>query len=136
MWFILETLRLYPQNYIMSRDVINDDEINGIKIKKGSSVFMSTYSIHRDSRFWTNPNNFDESRFKKDNKENLLSGAYFPFGMGARKCIGAEFSLVEMTLAISKILYQFNFEIHDIKNVKPHPSWSLAPLLPMIVSLS
>lgn len=121
---ISETLRLFPQNWIMSRDTLEEDEIRGVKIPKGKTVFMAVYSVHRDPRFWDDPLKFDPGRFQTG--ENLKHPVcYLPFGGGPRKCIGFHFAYLEMTLAIARLLQRTQLQFTNLESVRPDPQWSL-----------
>ncbi len=124
---IEETLRLFPQNWVGSRDSYRDDEIGGVHIPGGSTVFLGVYVAHRRQDFWTNPLQFDPDRFLAENSAGRHPMAYMPFGAGQRKCIGYHFAMMEFLLAIPKILHRFEFDVVGIEKIKPHPTWSLWP---------
>jgi cytochrome P450 len=94
-----EALRLYPPIWLITRRAIASDWIDGRKIPGGSLVILSPYVPQRDPSYWTAPNRFDPWRERP--KERV--GAYFPFGMGPRMCIGRDFALVEATIALAEI---------------------------------
>lgn len=121
-----ETLRLYPQNWAMSRDTIAEDTIGGCTIPAGSTVFLGTYVAHRRPDFWENSEQFDPNRFLPENSKGRHTLSYIPFGAGPRKCIGYQFALMEFAFAISMILQKFDFEL-ETHRVTPYPSWSLWP---------
>jgi cytochrome P450 len=102
---IHETLRLYPPLWNITREAINDDKTDGLDIRKGDTVLVSPYVMHRDSRFWENPETFSPERFNDMSRINEF--AYFPFGLGPRKCIGNQFALMSMTISLAMIGQQF-----------------------------
>ncbi len=122
---ILETLRLYPQNYVMARDTYEDDEIGGFFIPRNTSVFISMYAIHRHKDFWPDPLKFDLSRFSNEAMRDRHHNAYNPFGAGQRKCLGSNFALIEMMLILSMMLQKFDVKICNKDEIKPDPRWSL-----------
>ncbi len=61
-------------------------------IPKGALVAFAAEAIHRDEKYWPNPNQFDPDRFTQENKANRNSYAYMPFGIGPRNCIGLMFA--------------------------------------------
>jgi cytochrome P450 len=65
-----ETLRLYPPAWVIGRNALDDDEIGGYNIPKGINVLIPVYSIHRDARYWENPEQFIPARFSKEKAKN------------------------------------------------------------------
>ena len=106
---ILESMRLYPPAYFMDRVNLEEDEFNGIKLDKGSDLLFSFYEIHRSEKHWEQPLEFNPDRFTSE--KNPM--AYFPFGAGPRKCIGSNFAMYEMILAVSELI--LNFKILSVK---------------------
>ncbi len=105
---IQETLRLYPQNWAMSRDALVDDEIGGVRIPAGSTIFLGVHFAHRRADFWPNPEYFDPDRFLPENSLGRHTLSYLPFGAGPRKCIGFQFAMMEFSLAITMILQKLD----------------------------
>ena len=105
---IEETLRLYPPAWIIGRRANEDDEIDGYFIAKDTNCLIPVYQIHRDERHWEEPLKFKPERFSKENSRNRHKFVYFPFGGGPRLCIGNNFALMEMQLAVPMILQQFD----------------------------
>lgn len=89
---ISEALRKWPPALTTSRICTKDYEFelngNKIRIERGRSVRFPIYSIHHDSEFYENPEQFDPSRFDDENKHKIKPGSYIPFGSGPRNCIG------------------------------------------------
>ena len=102
---IEESMRLYPPAYFMDRVNIEEDTYNGIILPKGSNLLFSIYEIHRHSDFWKQPNEFIPERFLDENIK--FSKNYFPFGAGPRMCIGNNFAMYEMILAIIALIEKF-----------------------------
>ena len=115
---IEETMRLYPPAYFSDRVAIEDDIYNDLEIKKGTTLLISFFEIHRNSRNWENPETFSPERFKKDAKE--YSDYYFPFGAGPRMCIGSNFAMYEMIMVVNRLVskYKLNTKIENIE-IKP-----------------
>jgi len=107
---IEESMRLYPPAYFIDRVNLEDDEYGGMEIKKGSNLLFSLYEIHRSPAFWENPETFDPSRFEVENSVKY-SAYYYPFGAGPRMCIGNNFAVFEMVLAIAELLHHFSIEL-------------------------
>nr|XP_044998606.1 cytochrome P450 3A9-like isoform X3 [Jaculus jaculus] len=105
-----ETLRLYPIAGRLERVSKADVEINGVFIPKGTVVMIPSYALHRDPMCWPEPEEFRPERFSKKNKDNINPYIYMPFGNGPRNCIGMRFALMNMKLALVKILQNFSFQ--------------------------
>lgn len=91
----LESLRLYPPALFLSKICTADYNLppctksnNGIKLEKDTPVVIPIYALHRDAKYFPNPEKFDPDRFSDSNKSNILKGSYLPFGEGGRLCLG------------------------------------------------
>lgn len=116
---IEESLRLYPPAYFMDRVNIEDDEFDGYYFKKGSSFLFSILEIHKHKQLWEQPDCFNPDRFSPE-KAKTYSSYYFPFGAGPRKCIGNNFAMFEMIIAVSEILLRFNIKpVKDTIEINP-----------------
>lgn len=102
---IEEAMRLYPPVYIIDRVSIDDDEVQGRAIKKRTTWLLSMYELHR-SDYWENPDEFIPERFGKDKKKEH-SDYYYPFGAGPRMCVGNNFAMYEMVMAVAGILKKY-----------------------------
>lgn len=101
-----ESMRLYPPAWITDRQNVEDDSLGEFNIKKGTLIGISFYELHRNEKYWKNPNDFIPERFLGDQKKQSMQ--YFhPFGAGPRMCIGAGFAIYEMCLTISKIVKKY-----------------------------
>ncbi|XP_014652586.1 PREDICTED: cytochrome P450 3A12 isoform X4 [Ceratotherium simum simum] len=105
-----ESLRLFPIAGRLERVCKNDVEINGVFIPKGTVVMVPTFILHRASEFWPDPEEFHPERFSKDNKDSINPYIYMPFGSGPRNCIGMRFAVVNMKLAVVRLLQNFSFK--------------------------
>ena len=103
-----ESMRLYPPVYFIDRISLEEDNFEGFAVSKASSVLLSIYEIHRHKNYWNKPEQFIPERFEKI--ETKKSIAYYPFGAGPRKCIGNNFAMYEMIMAISEITSKFKIE--------------------------
>jgi cytochrome P450 len=88
-----------------------EDILNGRKIKAKQNLLVSAYSVHRDKRYWDNPEQFDPERFTPEKKKKYHSYQYFPFGGGPRQCIGNNFAYLEMKILLSLIYKNFEIEV-------------------------
>lgn len=103
---ISEILRMYPPLGYINRmpnktyKVPNHDLV----IEKGTPVYFPMLGLHYDSEYFPNPNKFDPERFSEENKRNIPSCVYFPFGEGPHACIGIRLGLLQIKLALVIIL--------------------------------
>lgn len=117
---IEEAMRLYPPVYFIDRVNIEADKFKTYSFKKGSNLLFSIFEIHRHPKLWDKPNTFLPERFKDGSRP--FSSFYFPFGAGPRKCIGNNFAIYEMILAIN----------HLVKTYKIEPKFDQIEILPLI----
>jgi cytochrome P450 len=124
---IKESLRLYPPAYAILRLAIEDAEIGGFKIPKGSSVGVSPWVTHRDPRFFPEPERFRPERWTEEFQQKLPRFAYFPFGGGPRICVGAQFALMEAPLILATIAQHYSLRLVPGHRVDVFPSITLRP---------
>uniref|UniRef100_A0A8D0NXS9 unspecific monooxygenase n=1 Tax=Sus scrofa TaxID=9823 RepID=A0A8D0NXS9_PIG len=105
-----ETLRLYPIAARLERACKKDVEIHGVFVPKGTVVVVPVFVLHRDPDLWPEPEEFRPERFSKKNKDTINPYTYLPFGTGPRNCIGMRFALMNMKLALVKVLQNFSFK--------------------------
>ena len=96
-----ESLRLFPPAWLITRRLREGDVFGDVRMPAGSLIIMSPWVVHRDSRWWERPEQFDITRFL--DATSIPRGAYFPFGAGARMCIGREMALLEGMVALQRI---------------------------------
>nr|XP_048289419.1 cytochrome P450 3A11-like isoform X1 [Myodes glareolus]XP_048289420.1 cytochrome P450 3A11-like isoform X1 [Myodes glareolus] len=105
-----ETLRLYPFGLRLDRFCKQDVEIDSVLVPKGSVMIIPVYALHHDPQYWPEPAEFCPERFSKENKGSINPYVYLPFGNGPRNCIGMRFALMNMKLALTKVLQNFSFQ--------------------------
>ncbi|MER7705911.1 cytochrome P450 [Kitasatospora sp. NPDC097605] len=101
---VSETLRLYPSAWILPRHALADDTLAGHRIEAGTDLLVCPYLTHRDPALWPDPERFDPARFTPGGTRPAHLGAYFPFGLGARACLGTQFALRESTALLELLL--------------------------------
>jgi cytochrome P450 len=125
---IWESMRLFPPAYVIGRQVVEDVNIGGYRLKKGEMVLISQYVMHRDPRYFEEPDLFYPERFENDFQKTLPPYTYFPFGGGPRVCIGNHFALMEAVLVLACIAQQYNLKLApDHQEIKPQPLITLRP---------
>ena len=115
-----EAMRLYPPAYFIDRVNKTEDTFNGMYFEAGSNLLFSVYEIHRHPKLWEDPDAFLPERFKEGGRK--FSSQYFPFGAGPRKCIGNNFAMFEMIIAVSELISEF----------KIHPEFDAIEITPLI----
>jgi cytochrome P450 len=120
-------MRLYPPAWSVARTVVSEFGLRGYRIPAGANVVMSQWIMHRDPRYFPDPEKFDPDRWLSDGAQKLPRFAYFPFGGGPRQCIGNTFAMMEATILLASIAQRFRFELIDKHRVFPVPSFTLRP---------
>jgi cytochrome P450 len=132
---IKESMRLYPPAWSLARTAAKDCEIASYRIPAGANVVMSQWIMHRDPRFYEDPERFNPERRFSEATQRLPRFAYFPFGGGARLCIGASFAMMEAVLLLAAIAQKFRFELIPGHPIIPVPSITLRPKYGMKMTL-
>lgn len=108
---IQETLRLLPPAWSTSREAMRDDVLDGHRIPRRAIVQPLFYLTHRHPEFWEDPDRFDPDRFTPERSVGRPPEAFTPFGLGARRCIGERFALVEATLVLASFCQRLEFRL-------------------------
>ena len=130
-----EVMRLYPPAYGVGRSAIADCELGGFHVPAKTQVFAFQWAIHRDPRFFAEPDRFHPERWTDEFTANLPKYAYFPFGGGPRICIGNTFAMMEMVLVMATIAQKFRFRMTVPRSVEIEPAMSLRPRggIPLVI---
>jgi len=121
-----ESMRLYPPAWITDRQNVEDDSLGEFNIKKDTLIGVSFYELHRNPKYWDNPEQFNPDRFLGEQKKHSMQ-YFYPFGAGPRMCIGAGFAIYEMCLAISHIIKKY--KVVSVRNtVNFNPLITLKPV--------
>lgn len=91
---ICEILRKWPPavqtDRLCIKDYVYNDGKHKFNVEKGITFLIPILGLHRDERYFPNPERFDPDRFNDVNRDNIIPGTYIPFGVGPRNCIGCE----------------------------------------------
>lgn len=124
---LLEAMRLYPPIYIIGREALVDTEIGGFRCPRGTTLLMPAWAVHRDERYFQDPDSFLPERWRNNFEKQLPKCAYFPFSAGPRVCLGTHFAMVQMKLVIAMIAQRFRFTVAPGQKVTPNVQITLQP---------
>jgi cytochrome P450 len=124
---ILESLRLFPPAFMLARTSVEKMNIGGYEIPAGTTLLASQWVMHRDVRFFEQPERFLPERWVDGLEQRLPAGAYFPFGDGPRRCIGQGFAMLETALVIAAIAQRFRFRLTPGFPIATEPLVTLRP---------
>jgi cytochrome P450 len=122
-----ETLRLYPPAWAIGREALRDCLVGGYSVPAGTQLIMSQWITHRDPRYFEEPEKFLPERWSNGLSKHLPKYAYFPYGGGARVCIGKAFSEMETVLLLARIAQRFRVTLAPHQRVTLLPTFALVP---------
>ncbi|HKR73192.1 MAG TPA: cytochrome P450 [Candidatus Nitrosocosmicus sp.] len=122
-----EAMRLYPPVWTIGRIVEEEYKIGDYTIPKESALFMSQYVMHRNPKYYDNPEVFNPDRWTDEFKRQLPRFSYFPFGGGLRGCIGEPFAWQEGIMLITTISSYWKMNLHPDQKVKIDHGATLNP---------
>jgi cytochrome P450 len=122
-----ESMRLYPPAYAIGRRALEDYEVRGIVISRGSLVVVSPLVTHRDARWFPDPERFDPERWTPEAQGTRPKFSYFPFGGGTRMCIGDQFAWTEGMLLLTTLAQRWRAELAAGQRVAMKPMITLRP---------
>ncbi len=123
-----ETLRLYPPAWIGPRRSVRDFEFKGQTVPAGVLCFYSSWVSHRLPDVFDEPGRFDPDRFLPERRAGWPRGAYVPFGMGPRVCIGKRFGYTEVHAIAAALIRRFRFELPAGYELRIDQAPTLSPL--------
>jgi cytochrome P450 len=121
-----EAMRLYPPAPFIARVALEADELAGESIAKGTEIVISPWIAHRRRATWEEPDRFRPGRFLPGAEEKPR-GAFIPFGLGPRICIGQGFALQEIVIVLARVLPAFRFALEAPEKVFPLARITLQP---------
>jgi cytochrome P450 len=124
---IKEAMRLYPPAWAVGRAALKEFELGGYVIPKGAIIAMSQWIVHRDARYFPDPEKFDPGRWMPERAQKLPRFAYFPFGGGRRQCVGNAFATMEAVLALAAIAQRFQVRVAADYVARPMAGFTLRP---------
>jgi cytochrome P450 len=118
---ITESMRLYPPAWLIGRRAIDAYAAGDYVLPPRTIVLLSPWLTQRDPRFFPRPDLFEPERWTQEFRQSLPPFAYFPFGGGARRCIGESFAWTELVLATATIAQRWTLRLVPGHPVVPQP---------------
>lgn len=131
---IKETMRLYPSVPFISRGLFEDFKLGDIILPKYSMINIHIYDLHRNPKYFPDPEKFDPTRFMPENMQHRHPFVYIPFSAGLRNCIGQKFAMLEMKVFLVNLLRRFQvLPKTKLEDVKFKIGLTLTPTVPIRV---
>jgi cytochrome P450 len=130
---LLETMRLYPPVWVVTRRPTEDTEIGGYHVPAWASLNMCPFLMHRDARYFPDPERFDPERWLPEEVARRPRFSYFPFGGGPHQCIGEPLAMTEGQLITATIAQRWRLRRIDHSEVAPEPLITLRPEHPIVM---
>jgi cytochrome P450 len=125
---IKETLRFYPAGPVFGRLLTEDVKIGKHLLPAGTTIAVLTNQIHRNAKYYDEPDTFKPERFLPENSVGRHPYAYLAFSGGPRNCIGGKFAVMEQKVILSTLFRKFDVTFVDnMRTVKAHTSITLKP---------
>ncbi|MDJ0730913.1 MAG: cytochrome P450 [Crocosphaera sp.] len=122
-----ETRRLYTAVWLIGRFVRREVSLGGHVIPKNSIVLASQQIMHRDPRYFPNPDQFDPSRWTPECVATRPEFSFFPFSAGPRQCLGRDFAWLEDSLILATLAQNWQAQIIGDQVLEPYPQKSFMP---------
>ncbi|MGW1176305.1 cytochrome P450 [Kitasatospora sp. NPDC002543] len=133
--FLREVLRLHQPSWLLMRRALEPVRVRGVDLPKGAELIYSALTMHRDPAYYPDPMRFDPDRWLDRTERDLPPGAYVPFALGNRRCIGDHFAMTEMLVVLRSIVSRWRPRPAAGHRVRPVVHALIRPnALPMRVS--
>ncbi|XP_067003074.2 cytochrome P450 4C1 [Anabrus simplex] len=104
-----ESLRLFPPVFFTGRTTTKELKLKTCTVPEGAKIFLPLYLVHRDPRFFSDPERFDPDRFLPERSHERHPYSYVPFGAGPRMCIGYKYAEIQMAVTLATVLKKYKF---------------------------
>ena len=131
-----ESWRMYPPVWTVARRPTETVKLGGYEISKGSVIVMPQWVMHRDPRFFPDPERFDPERWTPAARAARPKLSYFAFSAGPRQCIGADMATLESALVLGALLQRWTVAPADERAVPPLATLTLRPKYPIRLRLA
>ncbi len=132
---IKESMRLYPPVYTIGRELLEDYELGGYVLPKGTTLLFAQWVTHRRPECFPEPLRFDPDRWLPERAKAIHKYAYFPFGGGPRICIGNHFATMEAVLVLATLIREYRFELLPEQTLELQPAVTLRAKKPLRMRL-
>ncbi|MCC6625081.1 MAG: cytochrome P450 [Deltaproteobacteria bacterium] len=122
-----ESLRLRPPAWVFARWTAEPVALGGHAVPAGVTILTSPWTIHRNPRYWSDPEAFDPERFAPERAATHHALQLVPFGAATRLCIGRGFALMEARLVLATLARRFRWEMVSERPLTPLPAITLRP---------
>jgi len=133
-----ETKRINPAVFALMRECTKSCNIGGFSFEKGDTVFVPTYSIHRDESLWNDSLTFNPDRFQSNGTHHQN---FYPFGIGPRMCTGYRLANLEIKVVLAKLLSKYTITLADpkqeliaVSNITIQANMTIKQPIPVIVT--
>ncbi|MGB4067094.1 MAG: cytochrome P450 [Nitrospira sp.] len=128
-----ESLRLYPPAWTLHTRLAHaqDRLPTGAVLPPGAGVVISPWNLHRNARWFADPNRFDPERFSDEAQRTRPAFTYIPFGAGGRRCLGESFAEMEGLLILATIASTVRLHLVNGQTIRPEPVMTLRPHVPV-----
>lgn len=123
-----ESMRLWPPVWVFMRQAESEDKIGNYTIPPKANVVLAPFLSHRASDLWEKPHDFYPERFLPEERKKIPQGAYYPFGLGPRACIGAYFAGMEAKIILATLVHNFDWNLDKTEPQQNEAGISLRPL--------
>lgn len=126
---VKEAVRLYPPVWSTPRSTRHELELGGFQLPASAQVLCPQWVLHRDERYWDDPDRFDPDRWLDDRSRPEY--AYFPFSGGPRHCLGMRFARLELTMVLATMVTRYELSVEPDGPLDLRPALTLRPLVTM-----
>jgi len=118
---LTESMRIFPPVWAIGRMAVETVRLNDVEIAPKSIVIVSPYVMHRNAKYYPEPERFDPERWTPEAKKARPQFSYFPFGGGSRLCIGERFAWMEGVLILATVAQKWKLRLDPGQKVEPQP---------------